>query len=566
MRHFYTFPFRYARTKATQPTLLSTRVTTLAAFCSLPTRTPTLNSTLNPLGTNLTTTQSFHTTRAAGWVAPWKRRQSPAQPYELVKRHPMVQSESSRGALNYTGRAALLFGMAGCFSVIMLAGLVYSVMDYVGNDMAPVDDRIKNPGRMYLISAAIRDLVLPDTQSALNYLKEASKVLAKSSESDDAKIDSSKEATGTKLEPGDPALIELYLRMGELLDQQGQWMEAFKGYQLVYNAYFNNPKFWAQLAKAYWGEHPTLAFPNSDGQADTTLTTQQHLMKTILATQVGAVLLRTEAYAEAKDYLGKGLQNLQQLDNNLSNSDGNASVWHTWIRQSGRWVRYDIHDLHFLELRLIHTLAEAHALQGDLDTAYTLYKEALNRLTRYRAQRQQALKLGQISLDTIDTVPWHWRLINRYLMREQIALSPFFTPATASQYLSNREQYVPRDQDELPQWQDPRPIDNWACLDAQWMDRLGELSYGLGRREEAERWFQEALTLSDTSDVIPACAACASVVLGHMAVLAEKHCQPREARIYWQSATGKAEEAEDLPRVIYCQSQLDRLRQRPTSQ
>ncbi|KAJ1648822.1 hypothetical protein IWQ61_009893 [Dispira simplex] len=477
----------------------------------------------------------------------------------------MVQSESSRGALNYTGRAALLFGMAGCFSVIILAGLVYTLMDYVGNDMAPVDDRIKNPARVYMISASIRDLVLPDTNSALNYLKEALKALAKTSEPEDAKVDSSQKTTSTKLEPGDPALVELYLRMGELLDQQGQWMEAFREYRLVYDAYFNDPEFWARLAKVYWGEHPTLAFPNSDDQADTTLNTQQHLMKTLLATQVGAVLLRTEAYSEAKDYLGKGLQNLQRLNSSSATSDENASVWHTWIRQNGRWVRYDIHDLHFLELRLIHTLAEAHALQGDLDTAYTLYKEALNRLTCYRTQRQRALKLVQISLDTIDTVPWHWRVINRYLMREQISLSPFFTPVMASQYLSNREQYVPRDQGEFPQRQDSRPIDSWACLDAQWIDRLGELSYGLGRREEAEQWFQEALTLSDTSEVIPACSACASVVLGHMAVLAEKRRQIREAQIYWQSATDKAEAAEDQPRVIHCQSQLDRLRQPPTS-
>ncbi|KAJ1653967.1 hypothetical protein IWQ61_006021 [Dispira simplex] len=548
----------------TQPKLLSSRLTKMPASSPFLGWSPTVRSRLSPLGTNLTAVQSFHTSRTTSWVAPWKRRQSPTEPYHLVKRHPMVQSESSRGALNYTGRAALLFGMAGCFSVIILAGLMYTLMDYVGNDMAPVDNRIKNPARVYLISASIRDLVLPDTNSALNYLKEALKALAKTSEPEDTKADSSQKTTSTKLETGDPALVELYLRMGELLDQQGQWMEAFREYQLVYDAYFNDPKFWARLAKVYWGEHPTLAFPNPDDQADTTLTTQQHLMKTLLATQVGAVLLRTEAYSEAKDYLGKGLQNLQRLNSSPATSDENASVWHTWIRQNGRWARYDIHDLHFLELRLIHTLAEVHALQGDLDTAYTLYKEALNRLTRYRTQRQRALKLGQISLDTIDTVPWHWRVINRYLMREQITLSPFFTPATASQYLSNREQYVPRDPGEFPQRQDPRPIDSWVCLDAQWMDRLGELSYGLGRREEAEQWFQEALTLSDTSEAIPACSACASVVLGHMAVLAEKHRQLREAQIYWQSATDKAEEAEDQPRVIHCQSQLDRLRQLPT--
>ncbi|RKP34458.1 hypothetical protein BJ085DRAFT_28820 [Dimargaris cristalligena] len=436
-----------------------------------------------------------------------------------------IRADANRGNFTYINRIAVALCISALALTVSVASSFYLLFDYIETELSPIDDtsgRVKDPARKYLLSAAIREQILPSSDSALLYLQRARTMLLK-------------EQGFTER---DPVIVEITQRIAEHMDLQGRLIEAAREYTKV------------------WDYHV--------GSGDTEPSTEPKpldaanlVFKIRLALQFGAVNVGLTRWDAAKAQLGAGLLWISQLNSLVeaesATSRGTGNPWHTSIRQGGRPVIYNIHDVHLMEIRIIERLGDTYALQSQLPAAQRLYSDALTKYHSYRALRDQAIQRGDLQLPTWRSVPHHWLWLNDEVYNGQIDLAGFYFPPVAAVASLSRRRSMAKDHNKYP------VVDPWVCVDAQLMDHLGEIKYGLGQREDADSWLASSRGVVERNSGIPACDSCAAVIYSHIARISEFNNQPEAAMAHWLVASRKAEAAKDAVLMEKCNRNLFQL-------
>ncbi|KAJ1974539.1 hypothetical protein H4R33_006796 [Dimargaris cristalligena] len=180
-----------------------------------------------------------------------------------------------------------------------------------------------------------------------------------------------------------------------------------------------------------------------------------------------------------------------------------------------------------MEIRIIERLGDTYALQSQLPAAQRLYSDALTKYRSYRALRDQAIQRGDLQLPTWRSVPHHWLWLNDEVYNGQIDLAGFYFPPVAAVASLSRRRSMAKDHNKYP------VVDPWVCVDAQLMDHLGEIKYGLGQREDADSWLASTKRYFNN--------------------------QPEAAMAHWLVASRKAEAAKDAVLMEKCNRNLFQL-------
>ncbi|KAJ1976948.1 hypothetical protein H4R35_002490 [Dimargaris xerosporica] len=484
---------------------------------------------------------------------------------------PNTPAAGQRGNFTYVNRFLGLVVVSGTILAVALVGSFYLLYHYVEQALDPALGDVRLMAntekdsfaavRKYLVSALVREHVMPDCKAALEYLTDARDLLIKEH----------------SFTTSDPLVVELTLRIAELCDRLDNLPRAYVEYSRVWQQMAGPSRdvFWTQTHQRWQETDQFLQDQHGEAAdrgpqfaqqryrpiaADHDTRHQELITLVRLATQLGAVCVRQQRHDEAIDVLGHGLQWAQALHdaaNAQSNTD-KPSRLQTYIRQTGRWVLYNSDDWHFLELKLIGSMGDAYALKGQLESAYALYQEALARYQRYAPGRPH---LSTTSSHEPSTVPSAqissiWTTLNTFLLRDQVSIPALLDPPLARHYVGTPGQFIATTEITTSS----AAVDTWVCFDAALMDHLGEVSHGLGRTHESDQWFQSSLTVSEAKSGIPICDQCASLTLGHLAMVAEARKHPTQALAFWRAASAKAENAADNVRLKICKAQLARLR------
>ncbi|KAJ1981660.1 hypothetical protein H4R34_001982 [Dimargaris verticillata] len=486
--------------------------------------------------------------------------------------NPNAPTAGQRGNFTYVNRFLVLVAVSGTILAVTLVGSFYLLYHYVEQALDPAlgDARLLATTekdnfaavRKYLVSALVREHVMPDYRAALEYLTDARSLLIKEH----------------SFMPNDPLVVELTLRIAELCDRLDDLSRAYAEYSRVWQQMTGPSRetFWSQTHQQWKatdqflndhygqavGRDPQFTQQRYRPTAADHDTHRQELITLVrLATQLGAVCVRQQRYDEAVEVLGHGLQWAKTLHGDTTSHGGTnqPSRLQTYIRQTGRWVLYEPHDWHYLELKLIGSMGDAYALKGQLASAYTLYQEALTRYRQYAPGRPNLSATAPHEPTAVPSAQISpiWTTLNTFLLRGQVSLPALLDPPLARHYVGAPGQFITTAEATTPS----SAIDTWACFDAALMDHLGEVSHGLGRTHESDQWFQSSLTVSEAKSGIPICDQCASLTLGHLAMVAETREHPDQAMAFWRAAGAKAESATDDARLNICKTQIARLRE-----
>ncbi|CAG8501352.1 1480_t:CDS:2, partial [Acaulospora colombiana] len=93
---------------------------------------------------------------------------------------------------------------------------------------------------------------------------------------------------------------------------------------------------------------------------------------------------------------------------------------------------------------------------------------------------------------------------------------------------------------------------SWNCLEAIIMGHIGEVFYGLGKREEALGWMQRGLNVARDGSGIRDCDECAGAILYNLGLIYEKDGKTETAISLLNQAMGFAEKAQDLRGIEDC--------------
>ncbi|CAG8521169.1 13827_t:CDS:1 [Acaulospora morrowiae] len=100
---------------------------------------------------------------------------------------------------------------------------------------------------------------------------------------------------------------------------------------------------------------------------------------------------------------------------------------------------------------------------------------------------------------------------------------------------------------------------HWNCWEAIIMGHLGEVFYGLGKREEALGWMQQGLNMARDGSGIRDCDECAGMILYNLGIIYEKDGKTKVAISLLDQAIEFAEKAQDLKGIDDYTTKLIRL-------